>query len=151
MKYFKLSLFIILIALSYYGCTPCHNNVIYTSKFVESFLDTYNFELKDSLGEKILEGTIQPKIFADPEISGIYNITKYYKNDYNSLLGSTAKFSGNLDEKSKKGFINLNPKLADNNIFLRFDVKTNDLTGTWENSTMAGIRAKGEFTATKKK
>ena len=49
----------------------------------------------------------------------------------------------------KKAFINLNPAISDNNVFLRFDIKDNELIGTWEKSTMMGIKDRGGFTATK--
>jgi hypothetical protein len=67
------------------------------------------------------------------------------------VIPQGGKFSGVIDEKNKKAFVNLNPRISDNNAFLRFDIKENELNGTWEKSTMMGIKEKGGFVATKVK
>ncbi len=146
-----LTLFILVLAITITGCMRCQNNVVFTSPLVESFLSNYNFVMTDSTGTTILEGTMKPKIFEDPDFKGIFAITKVIDDKYSTVIPQSGNFTGVLDEKNKRGFINLNPKLSDNNIFLRFDVKENELTGTWEKSGMMGIREKGGFVATKEK
>ncbi len=150
MKTVKLLLILLAIAsTTLYGCMRCNNNVIFTSKFVESFLASYDFTMTDSLGNKVAEGQFRPKIFEDPDITGFTKVFNVYNDRYKTILGAGGNFFGTLDEKNKKGFVNLNPKIADNNIFLRFSVTDNELNGTWEYSTMRGIVEKGVFKAVK--
>jgi hypothetical protein len=149
MKLIKFVLVLVIFGSTFYGCMRCQNNIIFTSKFVESFLGSYNYTMNDSLGNKVAEGLLRPKIFEDPDISGYFKIDSLYNDKFNSMLGKGGNFFGTLDEKTKKCFINLTPKIADNNIFLRLDVKENELDGTWERSTMRGIIEKGTFKAAK--
>lgn len=151
MKTVKLLLILAIISTTFYGCMRCYNNVVFTSKFVESFLDSYDFTMTDSLGNKVAEGQFRPKIFEEPDITGFIKVFTIYNDRYKTILGTGGNFFGTLDEKNKKGFVNLNPKIADNNIFLRFDVAETELNGTWEYSTMRGIVEKGIFKAVKKK
>ena len=151
MKTVKLLFILVLISASFYGCMRCYNNVIFTSKFVESFLGSYDFTMTDSLGNKIAEGQFRPKIFEDPDITGFFKVFTLYDDKFKSMLGTGGNFFGSLDEKNKKGFVNLNPKIADNNIFLRFSITDTALNGTWERSTMRGVVEKGIFTAVKSK
>lgn len=148
-KYTTLFAFLVVLSISLFGCSRCNNNTVFTSQLVESFLATYNFTMTDSLGNNILEGTFRPKNFADPEINGLYAVIKVVDNNYSSLLSRSDPFSGTLDEKNKKVFVNMNPKISDGNIFLRLDVKNDELVGTWEKSGMTGIKDKGKFKATK--
>lgn len=146
-----LTLFVFILAVTISGCMRCENNDITTSPLVESFLSNYNFVMTDSTGSTILEGTMKPKIFKDPDFTGVFAVIKVIDDKYSSVIPQGGDFTGVIDEKNKKAFINLNPKLSDNNTFLRFDIKEKELNGTWEKSTMMGIREKGGFVATKVK
>jgi hypothetical protein len=84
--------------------------------------------MTDSAGITILEGTMKPKIFEDPDFTGVFAVTKVINDKYSSVIPQGGKFSGVLDEKKKKAFINLNPAISDNNVFLRFDIKDNELS-----------------------
>jgi len=148
-KYLALYTLLVVLAISAFGCSRCDNNTVFTSKLVESFLDTYNFTMTDSSGNSILEGTFRPKNFVDPEISGLYAVVNVVDSKYSSLLSMSGQFTGSLDEKNKKAFVNMNPKISDQNIFLRLDIINDELVGTWEKSGMTGITDKGRFKATK--
>lgn len=148
-KYLTLFVLAIVLTLTVSGCMRCQNNIVFTSPLVESFLSNYSFVMTDSAGITILEGTMKPKIFEDPDFTGVFAVTKVINDKYSSVVPQGGKFSGVLDEKKKKAFINLNPAISDNNVFLRFDIKDNELVGTWEKSTMMGIKDRGGFTATK--
>jgi hypothetical protein len=150
-KYLTLFVLTVVLTLSISGCMRCQNNTVFTSPLVESFLGNYNFVMTDSTGVTILEGTMKPKIFEDPDFTGVFAVTKVIDARYTSVIPQGGKFSGVIDEKNKKAFINLNPRISDNNAFLRFDIKENELNGTWEKSTMMGIKEKGGFVATKVK
>lgn len=148
-KYITLFILTIVLTVSISGCMRCQNNIVFTSPLVESFLTNYSFVITDSTGVTVLEGTMKPKIFEDPDFTGVFAVTKIVDANYSSAFPQGGKFSGVLDEKKKKAFINLNPAISDNNVFLRFDIKENELEGTWEKSTMMGIKGKGGFKATK--
>lgn len=150
-KYLSLFVLIVVLTVAVSGCMRCQNNIVFTSPLVESFLTNYTFVMTDSTGVTILEGTMKPKIFEDPDFTGVFAVTKVVNDKYSSGIPQGGKFSGVLDEKNKKAFINLNPGISDNNAFLRFDIKENELNGTWEKSTMMGIKEKGGFVATKVK
>lgn len=150
-KYLILFALTIVLTITISGCTRCQNNAVLKSPFVESFMKNYNFVMTDSTGNTILEGTMKPKSFEDPDFTGVFAVTQVVNDNYSSAIPQSGTFSGVLDEKNKKGFINLNPKFADNNTFLRFDVKEYEIKGTWEKSGMMGIREKGGFVATKVK
>ena len=150
-KYLSLFVLIVVLTVAVSGCMRCQNNIVFTSPLVESFLTNYTFVMTDSTGITVLEGTMKPKIFEDPDFIGVFTVTKVVNDKYASLIPQGGKFSGVLDEKNKKAFINLNPGISDNNVFLRFDIKENELNGTWEKSSMMGIKEKGGFVATKVK
>jgi len=150
-KYLTLFVLTVVLTFAISGCMRCQNNTVFTSPLVESFLANYNFVMTDSTGVTILEGTMKPKIFEDPDFTGVFAVTKVIDARYTTVIPQGGKFSGVIDEKNRKGFINLNPRISDNNAFLRFDIKENELTGTWEKSTMMGIKEKGGFVATKVK
>jgi hypothetical protein len=59
------------------------------------------------------------------------------------------KFSGTVNEKENKIFINTNPAVSDYNVLLSLTSKKDTLSGTWNLSTMNGIKNSGFFIATK--
>lgn len=148
-KHIALFSLLIVITVSLFGCSRCNNNTVFTSQLVESFLATYNFTMMDSTGNNIIQGTFRPKNFADPEINGLFAVITVVDSKYSNLLPRTDNFTGSLDEKNKKAFVNMNPKLSDGNIFLRLEIKNDELNGTWEKSGMTGITEKGKFKASK--
>ena len=141
---------IVLIAVTYSGCTNCAEKEVVYSPFVKALLGNYNFRMADSTGSTVVEGVISPKEFTDPNISGTYTVTNYLEGSYKTEINQSGNFTGVLEEKTRKIFINMNPKVADNNIFLRLEVIGTELKGTWEKSTMMGLKGKGNFTASKK-
>ncbi|MCI0471968.1 MAG: hypothetical protein L0Y76_00110, partial [Ignavibacteria bacterium] len=81
--------------------------------------------------------------------TGTYTATKLTEDNTLTVLSADGKLTGTLDEKSKKAFINLNPAVADDNVFLRFTITESTLDGTWERSGMTGIKGRGLFKAVK--
>ena len=138
------------LAATYSGCTNCADKEVVYSPFVKSLFGNYNFSMTDSTGKIIVEGTISPKDFNDPNISGIYTVTNFIESSFKSEINQSGSFTGVLDEKARKVFVNMNPKISDNNIYLRLEVIGTELKGTWEKSTMMGLKGNGNFSATKK-
>ncbi len=140
----------LLLAVIIQGCSGCPDKEKSYTPFIKSFLGNYGFKMTDSAGKPVAEGLISPNDFSDPNISGTYTVTNFADASYKAELSQSGSFTGVLEEKTKKVFINMNPKVADNNVFLRLDFAGTELKGTWEKSTMTGIRGKGAFTAAKK-
>ena len=149
-KYLYIITVFVVLVVAYSGCTNCADKEVVYSPFVKSFLGNYSFKMIDSTGKTLVEGTISPKDFIDPNISGLYTITNFVEGSFKSEINQSGNFTGILEEKTKKVFVNMNPKVADNNIFLRLEVFGNELKGTWEKSTMMGLKGKGNFSASKK-
>lgn len=146
---YLLTAFVFLV-ITYSGCTNCADKEVVHSPFVKSLFGNYNFSMTDSSGKIIVEGIISPKEFNDPNLSGTYTVTNFLESSFKSEINQSGSFTGVLDEKVKKIFVNMNPKVADNNIFLRLEVFGTELKGTWEKSTMMGLQGKGNFSASKK-
>lgn len=151
MKNYFLFILLAVLAAGLLGCSRCQNKEIMVSPFVEAFLADYDYTLTDTSGNKLIDGTIVMKVYEEPEFTGTYTRRTSYVDNFQGLNSLSGKFSGNLDEKKKTGFINMNPKLADNNIFLNFKIYSDSLSGTWIYSTMAGVKNRGNFIATKLK
>lgn len=149
-KYLYIITAFVVLTVTYSGCTNCADKEVVYSPFVKSFLGNYSFKMTDSTGATLVEGVISPKDFIDPNISGLYTVTNFVQSSFKSEINQSGNFSGILEEKTKKVFVNLNPKVSDNNIFLRLEVIGADLKGTWEKSTLMGLKGKGNFTASKK-
>jgi hypothetical protein len=145
----KLVLIAAIIPLTFCGCMRCENKTVFTSPFVESFLANYNYELIDSAGNKLTDGTLRTRIYKEPDFTGTFTASKLTEDNALKILPSDGKLTGTLDEKNRKGFINMNPAIADDNVFLRFTVTESALDGTWERSGMTGTKAKGFFRAVK--
>jgi len=145
----KIVLLIAVIPLAFCGCMRCENKTVVTSPFVESFLANYSYELTDSSGNKLAEGKMKTRIYTEPDFTGTFTSAKLTEDNPLSILSADGKLTGTLDEKNKKAFINMNPGIADDNVFLRFTVSESTLDGTWERSGMTGIKGKGIFKATK--
>jgi len=138
-----------LIPVVFCGCMRCENKTVVTSPFVESFLANYSYELTDSSGNKLAEGKLRTRIYTEPDFTGTFTATKLTEDNSLSVLSADGKLTGMLDEKNRKAFINMNPGIADDNVFLRFTVTESTLDGTWERSGITGIKGKGFFKATK--
>ena len=140
----------VLLVVTYSGCTNCADKEAVYTPFVKSLFGNYNFRMTDTTGATLVEGIIIPKEFIDPNISGTYTVTNFLESSFKTEINQSGNFTGVLDEKARKIFVNMNPKVADNNIFLRLEVVGTELKGTWEKSTMMGLKGKGNFTASKK-
>jgi len=147
----KLYLLLLLPLVIYYGCTGGCT----TSCTLESCSDLisgkFNYTMLDSSDTKLLEGTLKINDYDNEKISGTYTKDKVYADNFPGYASMTGFFSGNVDVKEKKAFINTNPKLADNNIYINFEIKKDSLAGKWTYSTMLGKISTGKFLAVKVK
>lgn len=107
--------------------------------------------MTDTSGSKLVEGILHIKDYDNEKISGTYTKDKVYSDNFPGFSSMKGSFSGNVDIKEKKAFLNLNPKLADNNIFINIEIKKDTLNGKWTFSNMTGAVSTGRFYAEKVK
>jgi hypothetical protein len=145
----KLYLFLLLPLVIYYGCTGGCNTSCTTLSCWDLISGKYNYTMLDSLDNKLVEGELSFVDYSEGKVSGIYTKDKILNDSFPGYSSMKGSFSGKVDIKEKKLFINTNPKIADNNIFIKCDIIKDSLAGKWTFSTMLGIIAKGNFFAKK--
>ena len=145
----KLYLLLLLPLVIYYGCSGgCTSSC--TSESCSALLSgKYNYTMTDSSDNKLLEGIIKFTEFDNEKIGGIYTKEKIYNDSFPGYYSMKGSFSGTIDVTEKKVFVNANPKLADNNVFINFEIKKDSLIGKWTFSTMKGVAGNGRFFAVK--
>ncbi len=109
----------------------------------------YSFIMSDSLGNKLAEGTLNIKTYADKKISGTYVFTEIYNDRFPGFSSMNGELDGNVNDIEKRIFINTNPRIADSNIFWNLMIKRTSLTGDWTYSTLRGTTGKGKVKVTK--
>ncbi|MGH2574414.1 MAG: hypothetical protein ACRDFC_01805 [Ignavibacteria bacterium] len=109
-----------------------------------------NFTIYDSTEGKIGEGILEIKKNDNNILSGIYKIMKY-PDVFPDYWPKEGFFEGNYNSNDNKIFLNMNPKLADNNVFINASRQNDSLFGKWSYSTILGESASGVFKAGKVK
>jgi len=150
MKFYKCS-FIFLIALALLG--GCASSGSSSDNQIE--LADYTFTMFGAGGTKIAEGvmTVKDIMVKDanmPSISGTYDITKWYTEDFGPKSTMGGDFSGNADYTKGKVFINTNPRIADANVFFNVTIYSSFYQGEWNYSTFRGPTSRGELIIKKK-
>gem|GEM_PF-1802346 len=107
----------------------------------------YDFALYDTLSFKLAEGTMDIKSTKDSRLQGEYNVTNQYVDDMPGELQKSGEFEGQYSLEESKISFNMNPKIADANIFMYGTIYKDSITGIWNFSTMRGVTEKGEFKA----
>lgn len=120
----------------------------YTPEF--SFgIGRYSFTMSDSLGNKLVDGTLNVKTYADKKISGTYVFNEIYSDKFSGFSSMNGEFDGDVNDIEKRFFINTNPKIADSNVFWNLLLKRTSLSGDWTYSTLRGTTGKGKVKVTK--
>jgi hypothetical protein len=107
----------------------------------------YNFMLSDSMENKISDGELTIQFGKAGKIFGKYTITKQYVEKINGISGSKGNFEGTVNDTLQTIFINMNPRIADSNMFINAKANGDSLNGDWNFSTLFGIQQKGKFKA----
>ena len=111
----------------------------------ESDNNIFNYNGYDSLGTRINTGELK-LIVNDPDISGEWQLI---------MIGNIKNAGDQFGSGSLNGLvisdvnyhINLNPQMADNNVFLEGILTGDSLNGNWNWLTFIGITNSGTFTA----
>ena len=107
----------------------------------------YSYTISDSIGNKLIVGTLNIIAVDKGNFNGTYKKLSVYDSTftaYNILRGGD--FSGTYKTNGEIGF-NMNPKMADNNVFIGGKLIGGVIDGTWTHSTMSGTKSKGKFNA----
>ena len=126
-----------------YSCSGSNNGSTDKSR-----LTKYNFVMTDSTNTSLSEGELVVDSFPAKKINGSYKVTKMYVDRINGLK-SKGNFEGTADDLMQNFNINMNPKIADANLFITARVSGDSLNGTWAYSTIKGITSAGFFKSIK--
>lgn len=146
----KIYFLLLLPVLYYFGCTGGCSTYC-TTDCKDLICGKYYYTISDSIDNKLVDGVINISDCEGDKISGTYSKDKIFSDSFPGYSSLKGFFSGNVDAKEKKAFINLNPKIADNNIFISIEINKENLKGKWTYSTMRGKIGTGSFSAVKVK
>jgi hypothetical protein len=110
-------------------------------------LGIYDFSIYDSLEVKLADGTLKIESAADKRLGGQYQVINQYVDNIPGLFNKSGAFEGQYSVEESKLFINMNPKIADANIFLNGTTYQDSVIGTWNYSTFRGPTNSGIFKA----
>ena len=78
----------------------------------------YGFSMSDSLGNTVAEGDMNIDTSAGGKVNGTYSFTTKYNSSYPGLNTMGGTFNGAYDKSTGMVHLNMNPKLADANVFV---------------------------------
>jgi len=107
----------------------------------------YTFYMSDSVGNPLVEGTMILDTAKGGKLTGTYQITNKYVENFAGFRTMQGIYEGSFDRTVHGFSINMNPKLADANIFIKGKYTSTYLVGTWVYSTYVGIMKSGGFRA----
>ena len=136
MKYYIL---IITALLFLAGCTAEEK---YQPKKVILKDSTFSFTMMDTSGSALVEGILTIRKMKGFEISGDYKFTAEYNTDFEGYQTMKGEFTGTVDTLQRY-FIRTNPKLEDNCIFFKYEIKRDSIHGIWYYSTIMGKKSEG--------
>jgi hypothetical protein len=131
------------------ACYGCAGNDAKTPAVIKE--ENYKYSFSDTSDIPFIEGKMKLFINGD-RLIGEYTIDTSFSERPSGFSSLPGALSGNIETsetKEKTVFLNMNPKLADNNIFVYTVIASDSLKGYWVHSSMVGIKAKGNFIAVK--
>jgi hypothetical protein len=136
--------FILFVLVSIYSCGSS-DPIIRKNKFV---IGNFDYKMTDSSGNMLASGIMTVNYLKGQNLSGNYTITKNpdYSFDGSSTMNDGA-FSGTYEDSASIVFFNMNPKMADANVFIYAKDYTDSLKGYWNYSTFRGNKTGGFYSA----
>jgi hypothetical protein len=140
MKYIYCTLFF-LFSIAIISCSG--------SKYTPAALKTgnYSFSMSDSTGNTLVEGDMKLDTNAEGKIYGTYSFTNKYVTDFPGFSTMTGSCEGTYVKSEGMIHLNMNPKVADANVFIGARVYRSSLAGEWSFSTFRGVKTTGKFVA----
>ncbi|MEO6695223.1 MAG: hypothetical protein ABIY50_10580 [Ignavibacteria bacterium] len=126
------------------GCTSSENEPGFTFG-----TGKYKFNMSDSSGTKLAEGTLNVSTYDKNKISGTYTFTKVYNDKFPGYSSMDGAFGGDVNSPDKIVFMNTNPRIADSNVFWKMRIRKDGLSGGWYYSVFRGQLAGGLVKITK--
>lgn len=137
--------FIILLVVNFiYGCGSS-DKVIRKYKFIKG---EFTYVMTDSSGVSLANGNLKIDYLKDKDLSGTYTVVKdpTVKFDGDETLNG-GTFTGYFNDSISIVWMNMNPLVADANIFITAVDYTDSLRGGWYFSTFRGKKSGGLFSA----
>jgi len=135
---------ILLILVTIYSCTSS-DPIIRKNKFE---IGDFNYKLTDSSGNMLVSGVMKVNYYKAGTLSGNYTAIK---DSSRTFIGAETMndgaFSGMYEDTTSKVFFNMNPKMADANVFIYAMDHTDSLKGYWTYSVFRGNSAGGYYWA----
>lgn len=129
----------VVFAVCTFALASCETNILSGPEAIDG---RYTYRAYDSAGTDIVTGVIVLREADSTLLSGSWDLFKIGdpsgigpQTGHGSLTGSTA------DDV----VINLNPRIADDNVFLSGVLKRGRITGRWEWVTFSGVTGHGRF------
>ena len=110
----------------------------------------YTYNMLDSSGNKLASGNFFIAEINGKDVSGTYTIDEMFVDAFPGRESMTGKFSGQLGVDNKTLWVNTNPKLSDNNVFMNITAGKFSYLGEWRFSTMRGSVGAGKIQLFKK-
>jgi hypothetical protein len=141
MKRLELSAFFVLILLLY----GCNSGKVEYAEINFNKPDEYSFVIEDNAMIKLAEGILTVTDVKDSVISGVYNFSKVYNENFPGFNTMKGNFSGYSNASGYKVFLNMNPKISDNNVFVHLYKTSTSYYGEWTQTTFSGKGSGGSF------
>lgn len=106
----------------------------------------YDYTGYDSTGHKIVEGWITMNFQEESRITGEWKLEKTGESEKGNQFGK-GNLEGSYD--TTHVWINLNPGIIDDNVYLNGELKNGTYQGSWFWGTFAGVSNHGTFKAVK--
>lgn len=150
MKLTRVLIILFFVTALFAGCTSSQ------SSDNQIQLADYNFTMYGQGGAKIADGVftvknITVKDVNMPSITGTYTVTNWYTDDFPAKSTFNGEFAGNMDYEKGKIYMNMNPRIADANVFFNATIYSSFYQGEWNYSTFRGPTNRGELKITKQK
>src|SRR5205085_6878359 len=135
--------FLILVCVFIYSCSGSDSGT--NPKSIRT--GTYDYVFRDSLTNRILITGVMDIDTSGADIYGHYSVTTVADSSFTGY-GSVQRggeFKGHYDKTTGEISMNMNPRVADANMFINAKVKTKTLNGSWNFSGMRAPSPGGIF------
>lgn len=139
---------VLLFAVILYSCSSSNKSTTVT---YELQTGDYTFSLWDSNNKILIDGSLTVGSITETAVIGTYKTTMLYDSTFSTASKLTGgNFTGKFSSKTGMLGFNMNPKIADNNVYFSGKADGDKITGDWTESTMMGTKNTGKFQAIKK-
>ncbi len=105
----------------------------------------FNYSAYDSTSVKVVRGWMKLKVDSKEEVTGEWIFEKIVKDAVTGPQNGAGKLTGQISDSVL--FVNLNPDMVDNNVFLTAKWDEKKMTGMWQFVGFPGVINKGTFVA----